>query len=172
MGESDGGKRRGVVNTHTRQFEVPLEQVCALVATLSSKEDQLWPSERWPRMRLDQGLNVGSSGGHGPVGYFVEHLEAEPVREVIFRFTKPRGFDGTHAFTVTQDGRLTTLRHDLRMRTRGWARLTWSLFFRPLHDALIEEAFDKATGQFGLPLTTPHRRSLWVRILYRLARAA
>lgn len=142
-----------------------------MVASLSSKRDRLWPYERWPRMRLDPGLTPGGSGGHGPVHYRVE--SADPTRKVVFRFTGPPGFDGWHAFEVVDaTGATTLLRHELRMRAHGWARLTWPLFFRPLHDALLEDALDKAARELGTPPASPQRPGRWARLLRRLATKA
>lgn len=157
-----------VVNIHERAYEAPLSEVAALVATLSSKDDRFWPYECWPRMRFDRGLVPGASGGHGPVRYRVERVD--PAVEIVFCFTGPAGFNGGHAFTITSaSDALTTLRHEIRLHPRGWARLTWPLFFRPMHDALIEEAFDKVGSELGPPLENPHRRSTWVRLLRRAA---
>lgn len=156
-----------VVNIHERVYEAPVSEVAALVATLSSKDDRLWPRECWPRMKLDRGLVPGASGGHGPVRYRVER--ADPDREVVFRFTGPSGFDGRHAFSVKSASNQTTaLRHETLLCPRGWARLSWPLFFRPMHDALLEEAFDKAARELGTPPRRPYRRSLWVRLLRRV----
>lgn len=152
-----------VMNIHERDYPVPSADLAALVSTLSSDNDRLWPRERWPRMRLDGGLVVGASGGHGPVRYRVERVD--PRGEVVFRFTGPSGFHGWHAFTVVAVTPTTALlRHELRMRACGWALLTWPLFFRPLHDALIEEAFDKAAFELGTPPAAPYRRGLRARL--------
>ena len=51
------------------------------------------------------------------------------------------------------------------MGTTGSARVTWPLFFRPLHDALIEESLDRAEAELGGPPVPSARRSLWVRML-------
>lgn len=156
-----------VVNIHERSYEVPASEVAALVATLASRDDRLWPFECWPRIRFDRGLVPGSSGGHGPVRYRVESVD--PARELVFRFTGPSGFEGGHAFTITSvSDAATRLRHEIRLRPHGLARLTWPLFFRPMHDALLEEAFDKAAHELGLPLERPYRRSFWVRLLHRI----
>lgn len=155
-----------VVNIHQREYCVPATQVASLLATLSSRHDRLWPHERWPRMRLDPGLSPGGSGGHGPVRYRVERVHPTGV---VFRFTGPTGFDGWHGFEVIDAGATTRLRHELRMRARGWARLSWPLFFRPLHDALLEDAFDKAARELGVPPGPARRPRRWARLLLRLA---
>ena len=41
------------------------------------------------------------------------------------------------------------LRHELSLSPSGAAKLTWPLFFRPMHDALIEESLDRAEREFG-----------------------
>jgi hypothetical protein len=152
-----------VRNVHQRTFDVRPEHVASLVDGLASEEDRLWPSTRWPRMRLDRPLQTGASGGHGPIRYDVETYERG--RAVRFRLRAPRGFDGFHAFEVFADGgERTTLRHVLDMNTRGPALLTWPLVFRPLHDALVEDCLDRAARAVGQP---PASRpwSLWVRML-------
>jgi carbon monoxide dehydrogenase subunit G len=114
-------------------------------------------------MRLNAPLAVGAVGGHGPIRYTVEAYE--PGRFVRFRFTGPRGFHGTHAFAVEPaEDAGTRLRHELVMRTGGAARLTWPVVFRPLHDALIEDAFDRAAVAIGQAPMAP-AWSPWVRIL-------
>lgn len=156
-----------IVNIHERSYEAPVSKVAVLVATLASKDDRFWPHECWPRMRFDLGLVPGANGGHGPVRYRVESVD--PAGEVVFRFTGPSGFDGGHALIITSvSGEVTTLRHEIHLRTSGMARLTWPLFFRPMHDALLEEAFDKVACELGSPPPRPYRRSLWVRLLHRV----
>ncbi len=50
------------------------------------------------------------------------------------------------------------------MKTTGQALFTWPVIFRPLHDALIEDAFNKAARQLGLPAGKSDW-SGWVRML-------
>ncbi len=160
-----------VVNVHERELPLTRTRAGALIDTLASPADRLWPHRSWPRMVLDRPLAVGAAGGHGPIGYVVE--AHEPGRRVVFRFTRPRGFDGTHRFDALDapaapdpGERRSILRHTLEMEARGPARLTWPLVFRPLHDALIEDALATAEAALGLP---PHVRgwSPWVRALRR-----
>src|SRR4051794_29170390 len=132
-----------VLNLHERTLPASASAVGELIDRLASKGDTLWPNNRWPTMRFDRSLQVGARGGHGPVRYFVE--EYEPGHNIRFRFTGPKGFIGTHGFEVIEVAPdLTQLRHVLEMHLKGRAWLTWPLFFRPLHDALIEDALDRA----------------------------
>lgn len=136
-----------VLNVHERELPVPAEIVGALIDQLSSEIDALWPRERWPIMRLDRKLAVGVRGGHGPIRYVVDAYD--PGRYVRFRFTAPAGFEGTHAFEVVPSPPQARLRHELAMETVGLARVSWPLVFRPLHDALIEDALDCAAKAVG-----------------------
>ena len=152
-----------VHNLHERTIAAPEERVAALLDSLASEDDRLWPADSWPAMRLDRGLVAGAVGGHGPIRYILENRE--PGRSVRFRFTKPAGFDGYHEFAVEAESQGSSrLRHVIRMDATGSALLRWHLVFRPLHDALIEDALDRAQVWCG---AEPERRrwSLWVRFL-------
>lgn len=150
-------------NIHERGFNAGRAQLGALVDSLASDHDRLWPKELWPAMRFDRPLGVGATGGHGPIRYFVS--DYQPDRRIVFTFTGPPGFQGQHAFEIEAlNEERHVLRHRLEMEARGRARFSWPLLFRPLHDALVEDAFDKAERQLG---ATPGPRgwSLWVRLL-------
>jgi len=158
-----------VLNVHERLIHASPDRVGKLIDALGSRQDRLWPRDRWPAMRLDRPLGVGASGGHGPIRYTVEAYE--PCRRVTFRFTVPRGFVGTHAFEVEPAGAdQAWLRHKVKMRLRGPARLSWPLFFRWLHDALIEDALDRARAEAEETTVRVRRWPPRVRLLRRLAR--
>ena len=158
-----------VYNVHQRSIEAPTTTVRALIDTLASRHDRLWPHETWPDMRFDQpGLTIGGVGGHGPVGYRVEHHE--PGRSVLFRFTgRPVGLWGTHQFLVQEAGADScVLWHVTEVEARGRMRLTWFTFWRFLHDALIEDSLAKAARE-AIP-DGRHRQPRWnayVRFLRR-----
>ena len=56
-----------VLNIHERELEADAARIGALINSLASKEDRLWPKHVWPRMEFDRPLGVGANGGHGPV---------------------------------------------------------------------------------------------------------
>jgi hypothetical protein len=152
-----------VVNIHERNFNATPEQIGALIDSLASRQDALWPWHSWPRMEFDRPLAVGALGGHGPIRYFVQ--EYVPTQSVRFQFTGPRGFEGFHEYRIERSGTApVVLRHTLLMDTHGRASWSWPLFFRPLHNALIEDSLATAESSLGHPPRF-ERWSLWVRFL-------
>ena len=151
-----------IINQHQRLLKTPIEITGSLIDSLASSTDKLWPRHRWPRMEFDQDLSVGAKGGHGPIRYVVE--DYIPGERIIFRFTAPEGFEGFHRFDLIADGDNCMLQHTLEMNTSGFARISWPLIYRPLHDALIEDSL--ATAQLNLHQQPDIRRwSLWVKFL-------
>jgi hypothetical protein len=130
----------------------------ALIDGLAGTDDRLWPHDRWPAMHLDGGLRVGSEGGHGPIRYRV--LEHQPGRLVRFAFTAPEGLIGEHGYQLDSSEGKPVLRHVLRGRTVGRMRWQWPLLFEPLHDALIEDSFDRAVAAVS---ETPYEPRQWQR---------
>lgn len=155
-----------VTNIHERVFRASPQQAARLLDSLSSPDDALWPSRHWPRMRLDKPLGLGATGGHGPIRYRV--VAYEPGKQVTFQFTSPRGFIGRHWFEILGHGTSgAILRHTIEMSLVGSARLSWPLVFRPLHDALVEDALTNAQVALGEP-PTPMPWSAWVRLLRKV----
>lgn len=156
-----------VVNVHQRLLHAAPEQVGALIDSLASPADALWPGQAWPRMKLDRPLGVGATGGHGPMRYFVEAYT--PGQSVRFRFTAPKGFNGWHGFEVLDATQAhCVLEHRIEMTAEGQALLTWPLMIRHLHDACVEDALSQAQVALGnepKPVPWPAR----VRLLHWLA---
>ncbi len=152
-----------IINVHQRLLQASPQRAGALIDTLASPQDQLWPRMHWPRMVLDAPLGVGAAGGHGPIRYVVDAYE--PRQHVRFRFTSPRGFDGWHALEVLDATSVhCVLEHRIEMNITGPALLAWPLVFGPLHDALVEDALANAQRSLGLvPYSPPW--SAHVRLL-------
>lgn len=152
-----------VRNVHYRRLDAPAAKVGELIDSLASADDRLWPTDRWPPMQLDRPLGVGASGGHGPIRYTVKSYV--PGQTVQFRFLQPEGFIGVHRFEAEpNDDGTTTLRHVIDMQVGGRAWLAWAIAIRPLHDALLEDALDRAERALGKSL--PERDwSAWVKFV-------
>jgi hypothetical protein len=153
-----------ITNIHERVLAASPTAVGELVDTLSSGDDRVWPIRRWPAMRLDKGLQVGSDGGHGPVRYEVARYE--PGRLAAFAFTPKFPIAGEHRIEVLPgpDGG-TRLLHTLEGRPHSWMRLGWPLLFRWLHDALIEDAFDRTEAELAGVEWQPRKLPAHVRAL-------
>lgn len=155
-----------VVNVHQRLLLAVPEDVSALLASLGSTTDRLWPRGAWPRMRLDRQLSIGAAGGHGPIRYYVEAWE--PGRLVRFRFEGMRGVDGWHAFEILDATSLhCVLEHRMEVNLSVLAWLKWVCVIRPLHDACVEDALSRAQASLGgNPRAVPWPPS--VRMLLRV----
>lgn len=155
-------------NTHERCLAAPANAAGRLIDGLGQRPDPLWPTDDWPPMRFDRPLAPGAAGGHGPIRYRVEGHE--PGRRVCFRFTGPPGLAGTHEFTVEETPQGCLLRHAIAGAATGNMLLAWPLLYRPLHDALIEDALDKAERTLTGVVARPRSWSWRVRLLRRAAR--
>ncbi len=157
-----------VHNIHERIIQADLEACSSLLRELGTPKDRLWPKHRWPPMRLEGALELGTKGYHGPISYVVDGIQ--PGRSVRFRFTAPDGFIGWHGFEVQPlgPGRV-RLRHELHACLEGWARFVWPLSLRWLHDACVEDALDRAEDELeGRAPRTPRPFSTWVSWLRSL----
>lgn len=152
-----------VTNIHQRRFNRSKDELGMLLESLASDLDQLWPHEIWPRMVLDNGLNVGSKGGHSPIKY--EVVEHKPNDFVRFKFKAPDGFNGYHQFEVKALGEAKSeLVHTIKTDIVGKGILTWYLAILHLHNALLRDLLAKAEGSLGLePQVSPW--NMWVKFL-------
>ena len=114
-------------------------------------------------MHFKEGLQLGARGGHGPIRYTVE--EYRPGEFFKVRFTRPSGFKGHHWLEVMEvDTNSCQIRHTIQMQTDWLGSIQWLLAIKSLHNALIEDAFDKVENHFtGEGKTTPW--NIWVRCL-------
>jgi hypothetical protein len=158
-------------NIHERRVMVGPALAGALFDTLASRSDRLWPggpAGRWPRMRLDRPLSVGARGGHAAIRYRV--VAYEPGRSVAFEFEDEgmtRGLRGGHRFEVEPAGAGAVLRHVIEADAIGAAAvLRWLVLLRPVHDAVLEDALDRAEREFTGTVARPARWSPWVRFLH------
>ncbi|MGB2957706.1 MAG: SRPBCC family protein [Bacteroidota bacterium] len=151
-----------VDNVHERRLGASPAEVGALIDSLASHRDLLWPRDMWPRMEFDRPLAVGATGGHKPIRYSIETYQ--PGQSIRFRFLGPKGFDGFHGYEILPAGDGAILRHTLEMQTYGLALVTWPLMFGPMHDALLEDSLARAEASVGLTPTV-RRWSPWVKLL-------
>ncbi|MCJ8292367.1 MAG: hypothetical protein MJK07_21550 [Flavobacteriales bacterium] len=114
-------------------------------------------------MKFKNGIQVGAKGGHGPIRYSVEKYNPNEI--IQFRFSKPNGFSGIHKFEVIElDKEKTEIKHTIEMNTTGKGTLIWTFAIRSLHNALIEDGFDKLENNFSENRKSTEW-SLWVKFL-------
>ena len=155
-----------VLNIHTRTINQPKRKVTELLETLSTENDQIWPKEKWPRMKFKDGIQVGAKGGHGPIRYTVEKYNTNEI--IQFRFSKPHGFNGIHKFEIKElADRQTEVKHTIDMVTEGKGTLSWLLAVRSLHNALIEDGLDKFENSIS-NLNKKTEWNIWVKIVRKL----
>lgn len=141
---------RGICNVHERTTTGSVEYAWSLLEQLGSPADQLWPSERWPRMHLSHGLTPGSQGGHGALKYHVSQVE--PHRRVRFDFD---GFPwGYHEFSIA-----------LTAEGVHWQHLLVASIplSDPVHDAVLEDLLDRAEALMSGRTIPPRRLSVFMR---------
>ena len=131
-------------NVHERTIATPAARVGALLDTLASADDKFWPHENWPGVKFNLPLQVGATGGHGTGPYTVSSYT--PGRHLRFEFGGGR--QGYHEFTLQEvDDMTCLLRHALKTRLAFNSAWRWFFLIRPLHNALIEDLFDKVESQ-------------------------
>ena len=153
-----------VTNIHKRKLQQSIEKVSFLFNTLATDNDQIWPFENWPAIRFDNGVKVGSRGGHGIVRYTI--LSFKKGESITFKFSKPDGFIGNHTLSLKAiSENETEIIHEIKMQTATLkASVLWVFVIRWLHDALIEEAFDKVENHFIEVKKIP-KYNFWVQFL-------
>ena len=154
-----------VTNVHKRQISQPKTELAKLFKTLASDNDMMLAIDKWSPMKLDKGLQVGSKGGHGPIKYFI--TDYQPDNSITFQFDL-EGFDGFHKFEIVEtELNKTQLTHIIDLTTSGSATLKWALAIRFLHDAYIEDAFDKVENHFTIE-KKKSEWTLWVKVLRKI----
>ncbi len=154
-----------VINIHKRKINQSKAEIYKLLDTLSTKDDKIWPYEKWPAIRFENGLKVGSAGGHGPIRYTVGSIDYRDG--IVFNFTNT-GFNGTHTLKVRElSGSEAEISHTIKMKTSGFAIFYWLFLVKWFHDALIEDAFDKLENHF-LSEKKETEHNLWVKFLRML----
>jgi len=154
-----------VINIHKREIQQPKTELAKLFNTLATDNDMMLATDKWSPMMLDKGLQVNSKGGHGPIKYFV--TEYHPEKSIIFEFDLT-GFNGFHRFDLIElEPNRTELSHIIDMTTTGSATLKWAIAIRWLHDAYIEDAFDKVENYFTNDKKSS-KWNLWVKTLRKV----
>ena len=158
-------------NIQSRVIDASPSSVGALLDTLVSPGQSVWPDKSWPALALDNGLNPGSRGGHSAIHYRV--AEYEPGRRLRLVFEPDTGIDGYHEFVVTEEALARTrMTHVIAADVSGRMIWMWPLVIRWMHEALLHDLFDNAErAATGTLSGAAARWSPWVRLLRRVRAA-
>jgi hypothetical protein len=155
-----------VLNIHSRIINEPLANISELLKSLSLENDRIWPIEKWPAMKFKEGIFVGSKGGHGPIRYSVEKYDLNKI--IQFSFISPKEFIGIHAFEVFKISEFQSqIKHTIDMNVKGKGIFFWYFAILHLHNALIEDAFDKIENNFSSEKKIT-KWNLWVIMLRKI----
>lgn len=79
------------MNIHERVIPASVDAVGRMIDTLGSAGDGIWPTGRWPALTLDRPLQVGATGGHGPIRYRVVTVNGEDMLSCSGYLLRKRG---------------------------------------------------------------------------------
>lgn len=143
MGSYTTRTETGIRNIHQRTVPGDLARSRALLATLATPEDRVWPKDRWPRIWFgDQGPVPGADGGHGPIKYRVTEVTPD-----LMAFTFTGALTGEHRLELTEepDGRVRWT-HTIDLIRPG---LMLRHGIVPLHDACLEDLLDQVEAELS-----------------------
>ncbi len=121
-------------------------------------------------MQFDAPLGVGARGGHGPIRYSVSAYVPGRIAEFRFDGTGLTArWDGRHVFEVIPRRSHVILRHTIDAAADPKTWLTWYFMIRPMHNALLEDALDRAESRLGIGPKKPARWGPWIRFLRKMA---
>jgi hypothetical protein len=127
--------------TYERAFSGTPRRIYQLLTEMGTSQDAIWPFASQPFMRSPGPLVPGTTEEwHLGVHAILDAFEAE--HSIVWRIDV-EGVDGTHAFTLEQQGRKVLLRHRLTATlSDSEGRLFWKRF-EDAHERAITGLFDK-----------------------------
>lgn len=150
-----------IFSHHQRTIDCAIETARGLFETFVDNDSIFWPTSSWPRDAFnDDQLKIGSIGGHGGTKYKIQHYQPGACLE--FSFIYPKGYLGTHEFRlIFLNSSQFLLCHVTNIKTNIYHWMLWQIMIRWVHDALIQDAFDKAElhlmGKIRLKSTWKYR---------------
>ena len=129
--------------TRSRTFHGTKRRIFHLLEEMGTSGDQIWPFASQPFMRSPGPLVPGKTE-EWHLGMHATLDEVVPEDRIVWRIEN-EGFDGTHGFYLTSEGKETTVEYRVEaILTDTDGRLTWRRFEDQFERA-IEALFDKLT---------------------------
>jgi hypothetical protein len=129
--------------TRSRTFHGTKRRIFHLLEEMGTSGDQIWPFASQPFMRSPGPLVPGKTE-EWHLGMHATLDEVVPEDRIVWRIEN-EGFDGTHGFYLTSEGKETTVEYRVEaILSDTDGRLTWRRFEDQFERA-IEALFDKLT---------------------------
>ncbi len=129
--------------TRSRTFHGTKRRIFHLLEEMGTSGDQIWPFASQPFMRSPGPLTPGKTE-EWHLGMHAILDEVVPEDRIVWRIEN-EGFDGTHGFYLTSEGKETTVEYRVEaILSDTDGRLTWRRFEDQFERA-IEALFDKLT---------------------------
>jgi hypothetical protein len=157
-----------IYNKHERVVNSSTESLAWTIDNPSGPDESFWPHEKWPPRITPNPIKVGLPASHsnGLVQYKVS--EYIPGKRISYQFEPAgatAGLDGRHFLEIIARHKYTVIRHivDADCSLKMWLR--WIVFIAPVHNAIIEDTFDKVENRINSNSNKYTRWSLWVKFL-------
>jgi hypothetical protein len=127
--------------TSERTFSGTAKRIYQLLTEMGTSGDAIWPFASQPFMRSSGPLTPGQTE-EWHLGLHAVLESADPEKSIVWRIDND-GVTGTHAFTIVQEGKKTTLTHRIVAElsdTEG--RLLWKRL-EDGHQRAIDGLFEK-----------------------------
>lgn len=126
---------------YERAFSGTPRRIYQLLSEMGTSQDAIWPFAAQPFMRSPGPLTPGTTE-EWHLGVHAVLDTAEPERSIVWRIDND-GVEGTHTFTLEQNGRKVMLRHRLvATLSDDEGRMFWKRF-ADAHERSINGLFDK-----------------------------
>lgn len=127
--------------TYERTYSGTPRRIYQLLSEMGTSQDAIWPFAAQPFTRSPGPLNPGTTEEwHLGVHAVLDSLE--PERSIVWRIDN-EGVEGTHAFTLEQEGRKVIVRHRITATlAEPEGRLFWKRY-EDVHERAIGGLFDK-----------------------------
>jgi uncharacterized protein YndB with AHSA1/START domain len=116
--------------TYERTFNGTPKRIFQLLSEMGTSQDAIWPMPTTPFMRSPGPLTPGTTE-EWHLGMHAVLESVDPEHAIIWKIDN-EGIDGTHGFTIEQDGRKVTVRH---RTTATLSDQEGRMFWRRIEDA-------------------------------------
>ena len=127
--------------TYERTFNGTPKRIFQLLSEMGTSQDAIWPMPTTPFMRSPGPLVPGTTE-EWHLGMHAVLATVEPEKTIVWKIDN-EGIEGTHGFSIEQDGRKVTVRHrTTAMLSDQEGRMFWRRI-EDAHERAMTGLFDK-----------------------------